>query len=184
MTRQDLAEFASLIHERNLVDERIAQIIGRPMTSGHAGEWIAAQIFDIELERSAVAKAIDGRFRTGPLAGRTVNVKWYLKREGLLDLTESALVDYYLVMTGPKSWAATSARTHRPWRIDAVYLFDAAQLLQEQMSRRVQIGVASSVTESQWRQAEIYPTPTCSALPLSQQQVTLLSLFNRSRLGA
>jgi hypothetical protein len=37
------------------------------MTSGHLGEWIAAQVFDIALEASAVAVGIDGRFRSGPL---------------------------------------------------------------------------------------------------------------------
>jgi len=35
----------------------------------------------------AVAPAFDGRFSSGALQGRTVNVKWYLKREGLLDVT-------------------------------------------------------------------------------------------------
>ncbi len=51
---------------------------------GHLGEWIAAQVFGIELERHATAKGIDGRFADG----RTVNIKWYLKREGLLDLCD------------------------------------------------------------------------------------------------
>jgi hypothetical protein len=50
------------------------------MTSGHLGEWIASQIFDIQLEASAVTAAVDGRFRGGPLAGRSANVKWYLKK--------------------------------------------------------------------------------------------------------
>jgi hypothetical protein len=33
----------------------IAEIIERPMTAGHLGEWIAAQIFDIALEPSTAA---------------------------------------------------------------------------------------------------------------------------------
>jgi hypothetical protein len=45
------------------------------MTSGHLGEWIAVQVLDIELEVSAVSAGIDGHFRSGPLQGRTVNVK-------------------------------------------------------------------------------------------------------------
>ncbi len=57
--------------------------------AGHLGELIASRVFAIELDASASAAAIDGRFTEGPLGGRTVNVKWYLKREGLLDLTES-----------------------------------------------------------------------------------------------
>jgi hypothetical protein len=55
------------------------------MTAGHAGEWIAAQVFDLELAPSAVMAAYDGHFRTGPLIGKTVNVKWYLKQEGMLE---------------------------------------------------------------------------------------------------
>jgi hypothetical protein len=57
-----------------------------------------------------------------------VNVKWYLKREGLLDMTEAVELDYYLVLTGPKA-SARDVRTVRAWRIDAAYLFDAQQLL-------------------------------------------------------
>jgi hypothetical protein len=34
---------------------------------------------------------------TGPLRGRSVNIKWYLKREGILDISEMCLLDYYLV---------------------------------------------------------------------------------------
>jgi hypothetical protein len=37
------------------------------MAIGHLGEWIAAQVFDIELETSASRAAIDGRFKTGSL---------------------------------------------------------------------------------------------------------------------
>ena len=78
MDARDLAEHAALLRRRNILDEQIGRFINRPMTAAHAGEWIASRIFDIELEPSAVAKAIDGRFRTGALAGRSVNVKWYL----------------------------------------------------------------------------------------------------------
>jgi len=78
---------------------------------GHLGEWIAAQVFGIELEQSAVTAAIDDHFRFGPLQGCTVNVKWYLKQEGLLDMTKSSTLDYYLVLTGPRSAAVTS-RSH------------------------------------------------------------------------
>lgn len=101
MDADSLARAAALLRERNAIDAELARIIQRPMTSGHLGEWIAAQVFDIELEASAVAAGIDGRFRSGPLQGRSVNIKWYLKREGMLDTTECAALDYYLVLTGP-----------------------------------------------------------------------------------
>ena len=45
----------------------------------------------------------------------SVNVKWYLKREGVLDTTESAILDYYLVLAGPPSGAVSSKGTTRPW---------------------------------------------------------------------
>ena len=44
-----------------------------------------------------------------------MNVKWYLKREGILDMTEAAELDYYLVLTGPKA-TAKDVRTTRAWR--------------------------------------------------------------------
>lgn len=49
-----------------------------------------------------------------------MNVKWYLKREGILDMTEAAELDCYLVLTGPQA-TAKDVRTTRAWRIDAVY---------------------------------------------------------------
>lgn len=176
MADEQLEELATLLRDRNIIDARIGLLINRPMTAGHAGEWIASRIFDVELEQSAVTKAIDGRFRNGPLAGRSVNVKWYLKRENLLDMTEDPALDYYLVLSGPK----VSSRDHRslrPWRIDAVYLFDARALLSEHRARGVKVGVAAGVRDAQWLAAEVYPTPTCQTLVLTDEQRDALRLF-------
>jgi len=60
-------------------------VINRPVTAGHLGEWIVSQIFDIVLEESAATQGFDGRFRSGPLQACTVNIKWCMKRTGLLD---------------------------------------------------------------------------------------------------
>jgi len=147
------------------------------MTSGHLGEWIAAQIFSIELEPSAAAAGIDGRFGSGALQGRTVNIKWYLKREGVLDTAKLAALDYYLLLTGPP-WAAASSRgTTRPWCIQAVFLFDAQQLRSEQVRRGVKLGVASSVISQQRAAVEIYPMATNPQLTVTSQQAELLRLF-------
>jgi hypothetical protein len=173
----DIATIADLLRARNAIDAAIAKIIDRPMTSGHLGEWIAAQVFDIVLEDTATAPAFDGRFRSGPLMGRTVNVKWYLKEEGVLDMTESAVLDFYLVLTGPHSAAANSRSSTRPWQIDAVYLFDAADLLAQQRARNVKIGVATSVLNSQWKAAEIFPAARNTLLRLTPAQDSLLRLF-------
>jgi hypothetical protein len=169
-----LARAAALLRERNTIDAELASLIQRPMTSGHLGEWIAAQIFDIELEPSASAAGIDGRFRSGALQDRTVNIKWYLKREGLLDTTESTALDYYLVLAGPPAAAVSSRGTTRPWYIQAVFLFDAQQLQSEQTARGVKRGVASSVTKQQWAAAEIYPAPANPRLAVSPWQAEQL----------
>jgi len=76
MIADALKELARLIHTKNEIDARIAALIGRSALIGHVGEYIAAQVFDIRLEHSASNKALDGFFASGPLAGRSVNVKW------------------------------------------------------------------------------------------------------------
>ena len=73
----DLQRLAELIRNRNSIERNIASITGRPALTGHTGEYIAANIFDIQLVESASEKGIDGHFNTGPLAGRSVNIKWY-----------------------------------------------------------------------------------------------------------
>ncbi|HEX8759091.1 MAG TPA: hypothetical protein VF734_03750 [Pseudonocardiaceae bacterium] len=184
MAEEGLRKIASLLRERNVIDEKIAAVIRRPMTAGHLGEWITSQVFDIELETSAVAAAIDGRFRAGPLQGRTVNVKWYLKREDLIDMTESPTLDYHLILTGPVSAAMSSRGGRRPWCIEAVYLFDAKQLLHEQQTRRVKTGIASSVQATQWAAAEIYPRTTNRTFPPVQRNLaSVVSGSSRCQAG-
>jgi hypothetical protein len=134
-----------------------------------------------ELERSAAAAAIDGRFTFGPLRGRTVNVKWYLKREGTLDVTASAALDYYLVFTEPASVASSSRGGTRPWCIASAYLFDARRLLDELHARGVKTGVASSVRAAQWAEAEIFPRATNKLLTVGPEQARLLRLFAPER---
>jgi hypothetical protein len=85
--------------------------------------------------------------------------------------------DYYLVLTGPRSAAASSKGGTRPWRIDAVYLFDSKHLLAELTSRGVKIGVAAGVRNAQWEAAEIYPTSANPTLPVSKEQSVQLALF-------
>jgi hypothetical protein len=175
---QVVGRVAELLRARNAIDADLARIIARPVTAGHLGEWIASVVFDIELESSASAKGIDGRFRSGPLQGLTVNVKWYMKNQGLLDTTEHAALDYYLVLAGPPSPAGSSRGTTQPWCVHAVFLFDARQLRLEQLARGVKLGIASSVTRQQWLRAQIYPKPPAgSSLPLTTEQAELLQFF-------
>lgn len=133
-------------------------------------------MFGIALEASASAKAIDGRFLTGPLTGRSVNVKWYLKREGMLDLTPSDELNHYLVLAGPASAAASSRGHVRPWVIANVYLFDAQALREGLFARGRRVGVASSVRTAEWAAAEAFPREH-SLLPLTDGQRRALALF-------
>lgn len=174
---QHVRQVSELLARRNAIDASLARIIGRPVASGHLGEWIAAAIFDIELENSASARGIDGRFRTGALAGRTVNIKWYMAHQGLLDTTDAPGLDYYLVLAAPVTQAGSSRGASRPWCIDSAYLFDARQLWAEQDARGVKRGVASSVTKQQWAAALIYPRASSRLITVSTEQAALLALF-------
>ncbi len=82
---KELYQLADLIKQRNTISEAIATVIGRPAEIGHIGEYIAAHIFDIALHTSASQKSSDGIFQAGALTGRSVNIKWYGKREGMLE---------------------------------------------------------------------------------------------------
>src|SRR5438105_8504586 len=118
-----LERVAELVKQRNAIDAQIAAITTRPVVAGHLGEWIAAQIFEIDLEPSAVAKASDGRFSSGPLVGHTVNIKWYGKLEGILDMVDDPSLDHYLAMTARPASATSSRGTTRPLPIPAAHLF-------------------------------------------------------------
>ena len=167
---------ASLLQTRSSIDSEIAGIIDRPMTAGHLGEYLAAAIFGIDLELSASATAIDGRFRVGPLQGKTVNIKWYLKHDGMLDMTTSSLLDHYLVLSGPASSAMSSRNATRPWVITHVYLLDAKELAADLLGRGRKVGVASSIKADVWAAAEVYPREH-PLLPLTLEQSQALALF-------
>jgi len=141
------------------------------------GEYIAAEIFDIELEELANAKGFDGHFRNGSLAGRTVNVKWYGKLEYMLDITPDALPDFFLVMTGPKAVEPTSNGGIRPWLIDYVFLFNAAELMIELNARGVKIGIATSVRKHEWQNSEIYPNKKSMVYRMTDDQMGKLLAF-------
>ena len=177
MNLNEIRQVAELIRARNAIDEQIAAIIDRPALPGHIGEWVAAEVFDVALEASASAKGIDGRFRSGPLAGKTVNVKTYGKREGLLDTCDDPSLDYYLVLCGPKATSMTSKGGTRPWCIASVYLFDAGELRAAQLARGVRPGVASSVRAADWAAAEIYPNTSQTIHPVTPGQSAGLAAF-------
>ena len=174
---ENLEQLAIAILNKNAADESVARIIGRPALIGHTGEYIAASVFGIKLEQSATTKSYDGHFTIGNLKGKNVNIKWYTKMEGLLDIDPDNLPDYYLVLTGPIGAATSSRESTRPWLISFVYLFDARELLDQLDKGKTKIGTATSVARQFWQDAELYPEQKSDLLTLNNEQMRLLSLF-------
>ena len=175
-----LEHLASLIGRRNEIDNEISAIIGRPAHPGHVGEFVASEIFGIDLAESAVQKGIDGHFSSGPLAGKSVNIKKYSTDQGLLDIVLESPPDFYLVLTGLRIPPVSSRGTTQPWTIESVFLFDAASLVQQLRQRVVKIGVATSVRRHQWNEAEIYPSANNRALRLTSDQTSMIRMFSGS----
>ena len=173
----ELEELAELIKVRNQIANEISSLIGRPAQIGHVGEFIASQVFNITLEESASTPAIDGFFSEGDLRGQSVNIKWYAKRENVLDITPEKLPNYYLVMTGPKATGLSSKGKSRPWLIRSVYWFNANELVSNLKEKNLKIGIATSVRQEYWDKAEIYPKSKNTSLILNEEQRQLLSLF-------
>ncbi|MBO0780331.1 MAG: hypothetical protein J2P37_16010 [Ktedonobacteraceae bacterium] len=171
----NLPWLASLIKSRNTIDEKIATLIGRSAQANHVGEYIASVIFDITMEEGGKVRGYDGRFARGPLAGQTVDVQWHPRRDGLLNIKQEALPDYYLVLMGPERFTPAVAS---PWRIETIYLFHTGGLLNALRERGVQIGSGTSVTGPLWERAEIYPVPRNASFMLSDEQRKLLVLFS------
>lgn len=183
-SRAALARLAELTRERNRVEGEIAALIDRPAHPGHVGEFIARHVFDIALETSASAAGIDGRFRTGPLTGASVNVKFYPRNGGLLDINPKGVPDYYLVLAGPWTPPNSSRGTSAPWVIANVFLFDSSALLEKPQQRGVKVGAATSVIRALWDAAEIYTVGRNPALVVSPQQQEWLRLFGADALNA
>jgi hypothetical protein len=173
----DLQFLASLLKSRATVDSKIANIIGRPTHVQDVGEYIASVIFGIAIEEPTPHKAGSGRFTHGPLAGRNVDIQWYIRRDGELNIKPDVLPDYYLVLAGPKSGVASIRNLANPWTIESVFLFDARKLVEVLRERNVKIGAATSVIGVLWDRAEIYPRQVNNMLMLSEEQRTLLALF-------
>jgi hypothetical protein len=167
---------------QNAISKQIAALIGRPASDGHLGEYVGSVIFGIDLERSAANKGFDGRFRQGPFAGKTVNLKWKGKRDGTLNLSrEVPPPDFYLVLTGQESPAGSSRGADRPWFLEAVYLFEAPTLVNALVTRGVQIGVATGVAKEFWSQAQIFPEQQNGLLVLEDRQRKALVMFGANK---
>jgi hypothetical protein len=95
----ELHQLAALLRTRDDLDARIAEVTGRSARKGDIGEFIAAQVFNIHLASTAIQAGHDGTFSSGPLAGRTVNVKTY--GDAFTGISPHPC-DLYLVLSGPR----------------------------------------------------------------------------------
>ena len=146
----ELKTLGELIKTKNDIETQISQIIDRPGLQGHMGEFIA---------------------------GKNANIKWYAKKDSVLDINPTDPAEYYLVLTGPKSSGASSRGSTRPLVINSVFLFESGQLISELKKRKVKIGIATSVTQEQWNNAEIFPNQRNNLLIVTEKQKELLGYF-------
>ncbi|MCK9525978.1 MAG: hypothetical protein M0R49_08625 [Limnochordia bacterium] len=174
---KNITRLADLIKQRNENELSITAIINRPANIGHIGEYIASKIFNIALEINATKSVFDGKFVGGNLDGKTVNIKWYGKREGFLDMTSSA-PDYYLVMSGPKSNVLKSVGQTRPWCIEHVHLFDGPELTSAILNKGSKPGIATSIKKEYWDLAELWPEQKNQTLILEEDQKSALAMFS------
>ena len=79
----DLQCLTELICVRNANEMETTRVNAR---TANVGEYIATRIFDIALKDLTIHPGDDDRYRSGPLVGRSVTIKMYGKREGLLDI--------------------------------------------------------------------------------------------------
>lgn len=173
----NLPRLADLLRARNTVESNIANLLGSSVNLSTVGEHIAATIFGITLVPATRSSEFVGIFASQPLRGKTVDVQWYPRREGFLNVHAEATPDYYLVLAGPKQESSTARALVNPWIITSVHLFDCQELLGALRERGVQIGSHTSVITQLWERAEIFPAQHNSTLVLSEEQRAHLKLF-------
>ena len=173
----NLPRLAELVRARNTVENNIANLLGNSVNLATVGEYIAAQIFGITLIPSSHHREFVGIFAHQPLAGKTVDVQWYPRREGFLHVRSEPAPDYILALAGPRQESSTARALVNPWLIRSVHLFHSQELLSALRERGVQIGPHTSVINQLWTRAEIFPTPHNPLLTLTEDQRQLLRLF-------
>lgn len=174
----DLSRLAELVRARNTVESNIANLLGSSVNLNTVGEYIAATIFGITLIPSTQHGEFAGIFASQPLRGKTVDVQWFPRREGFLNLRIEPTPDYYLVLAGPKQESSTARALVNPWLISSVHLFNASELFNALRERGVQIGSHTSVINQLWERAEIFPIQHNTSLILTEEQRSCVRLFS------
>ena len=186
----DLKRLADLIRKHNINGKEITEIINKGAKIGDVEEFIAHQIFYIDLEKSGNNKGSDGKFtKPSPLDGNSVNIKWYVEQGASVsldlpgnlpeNLSEAKdLPCYYLVFTGAKSKDDSFKKKSWSWSIDNVFLFEARSLIGRLRKRAIKIGTQTSILISEWKKAQIYPVPSKPPLKLTKDQENKIELFS------
>ena len=143
-----------------------------PYEVGCIGDEIGACIFCVELADDRNRRRIDGHFKVGRLAGKTVNIRMYSTRDRDLDIHPPHRdgPDYHLVLTGPEKHAEGSPK---PLGIEEVFLFETELLV----STHGASDDPTSVPDNEWNDARIYRASPPFAPELDPQQQEMLRLF-------
>ncbi len=169
-----LEYLADLLRVRNATERALQTVLERPGSIGDIGEVIAQTIFPIALHERRNHPGSDGWFHSGPLEGKTVNVKMYSNGETRLDIKpRPPWPDYYLVLRGAKA-----AKQHGiPWHIEDVFLYDAGVLIPRLQERGTRLTVATSLRQGDRDEARIYPVREGAPLALTAEQIEQIRLF-------
>lgn len=143
MTPDELSDFADALRRRRSADEELSRLLGHPVERWNLCELVAARALDLELARSDPKQGHLGTFRTGPLAGSRVNLRFYRVREPLRPPAPGWDCDYHVVLQG-------SPDAEEPETLQGVYLFDASSFLRE-----LQRGGGRK--KEAWKEAEVFP---------------------------
>lgn len=173
----NLPRLAELLRARNTVESNIANLLQCDVDLSHIGEQIAASIFGIRLVPTLNPNGPAGIFTQSALLGKTVDIRWYPRREGFLNIHTDPAPDYTLVLAGPKLDPNEARALVNPWIISSAYLFHMPDLLATLRARGVRVGPRVSVNSHLWEQAEIFPVQRNPTLPLSNEQRQSLQLF-------
>src|SRR5258708_17280287 len=124
----DLPRLADLLRARNTVESNIANLLGSGVNLNTVGVYIAATIFGITLLPFTRSSEFTGTFASQPLSGKTVDVQWYPRREGFMNVRAEASPDYYLVFAGPKQESSTARALVNPCLVSSLHLFETQDL--------------------------------------------------------
>ncbi len=178
----ELSHLADLIGERNRVEREIVAITDRSAQLERVGEYIASIIFDLTLYPFRSEMGSDGYFNIGPLAGQSVDVKWYSREEYRVSVNVAALPDYYLVFSGPRVSTIVSRRAPHAWAISKVHLFQAKAFVDASLLNNAKANVGIVVARAHWDEAELYPNARNPFFSLTEAQRARLAMFAPDRL--